>query len=116
VATLPPSLTLDADRESSAQERREPRTRAVRIVEYTHFPRTEAGAAPHVGFTRDLSDSGMCIGVAAAEEVGSLLRVTLRGIDGIAQRPGVERVVWCARAPDGRHWLGLERIEGGEPD
>jgi hypothetical protein len=90
--------------------RREPRERALRIVDYASFPRTAADTGTRVGFTRDLSPSGMCIGVDAAEELGALLRVTLLDLDGQPARCGTWRVVWCSSERDGRYWLGLELV------
>ena len=90
--------------------RREPRTDTVRIVEFTRFPRVGPDHGPRVGFTRDLSASGMCIGADEPESVGALLRVAIRDLDGRPSRPCIERVVWCSRTRDGRHWVGLERL------
>ena len=90
------------------------RNENVRIVEYAPFPRLAPDQHPRIGFTRDLSDGGMCIGVDDPEPVGALLRVTLLGVDGCPGRHCVERVVWCSRARDGRHWLGLERLTPNE--
>ncbi len=87
----------------------------VRIVEYTPFPRVAASLTPRIGFTRDVSDSGMCIGSDHPEAVGSLLRIIVRGADGRPDRPCVERVVWCQPASDGRHWIGLERVGAPAP-
>jgi hypothetical protein len=95
--------------------RSEPRRDEVCIVEYTPFPRVAAIQAPRIGFTRDISDSGMCIGSDHAETVGSLLRIVARGADGRPERPRVERVVWCRATRDGRHWIGLERVSAGAP-
>jgi hypothetical protein len=92
------------------RRRREERERAIRIVDYTAFPRTAPDAGPRIGFTRDLSPSGMCIGVDASEPPGSLLRVTLRDVDGRPARSGAWRVVWCSAERDGRFWLGLELV------
>jgi hypothetical protein len=90
--------------------RREPREQTVRVVEYTRFPRAGDDALPRFGFTRDISVSGMCIGADEPEPVGALLRVTMRDLDGQPRKPSVERVAWCSRARDGRHWIGLERL------
>ncbi len=95
--------------------RAHPRSENVRIVEYTPFPRLAPDQHPRVGFTRDLSEGGMCIGVDDPEPVGVLLRVTLRDVDGCPRHPCVERVVWCSQTRDGRHWLGLERLTRIEP-
>jgi len=88
--------------------RREAREDTVRIVEFAPFPRSDSHRTPRLGFTRDLSNSGMCIGVDESEAVGSLLRICLRGIDGRVAKVAVHRVVWCNAQRDGRFWLGLE--------
>ena len=90
--------------------RSEPRSDEVQIVEYTPFPRTSAEPSPRIGFTRDVSPSGMCIGSDHEEPVGALLRVVRRAGDGRSQRPCIDRVVWCQPASDGRFWIGLERV------
>jgi hypothetical protein len=102
----------------------EAREDTLRIVEYTGFPRLVPEARPRLGFTRDLSLSGLCLGTEAAEPIGSLLRVTVLEIDGRATPASVHRVVWCSSERDGRFWLGLEllaepqermhRVSGGE--
>jgi hypothetical protein len=95
--------------------RRERREEVVRVVEYTPFPRQTPDQQPRLGFTRDLSASGMCLGVDAPEAPGSLLRVTVRASDGRPMRESVERVVWCRPERDGRFWLGLELLTEAQP-
>jgi hypothetical protein len=90
--------------------RREPRREIVRIVEYACFPRATADQPRRLGFTRDVSRSGMCIGADRSEHVGELLRLSVRGLDGRAQEPVVARVVWTSAERDGRFWLGLELL------
>lgn len=90
--------------------RREARTEEVRIVDYAGFPRVADDPGLRVGFTRDHSPSGMCLGVDEAENVGSLLRVVIRDLQGRPARCAVERVVWCRPARDGRFWIGLELV------
>lgn len=91
--------------------RRAPREEATRIVEYAPFPRVSGEPGTRLGFTRDLSPLGLCIGVDASEPRGALLRVSLRGIDGEVARRAVARVVWCGGAErDGRYWVGLEYL------
>lgn len=104
------AFTLDAVRPGPI--RREPRRDTVRIVEYTRFPRVSPDPGPRIGFTRDISASGMCIGTDEAETVGSLLRVSVRDLEGRPSKPCIERVVWCSRNREGRHWIGLERLTG----
>ncbi len=98
-------MTID-----SQSARCEPREEVLRIVEYTRFPRLAPEARPQLGFTRDLSPSGLCLGADTAEPIGSLLRVTVREIDGRATPASVQRVVWCSSERDGRFWLGLELL------
>lgn len=90
--------------------RGETRQDTVQIVEYVPFPRASADHTSRIGFTRDLSASGMCIGTDHPEGVGSLLRVVLRHCEGGRVRPTVMRVVWCRATRDGRFWLGLEHL------
>jgi hypothetical protein len=88
--------------------RREHRTNEVRSAEYTPFPRVSSDQNPRLGFTRDMSALGMCLGVDRPEPVGSLLRVEVRRIDGASMGATVGRVVWCSSAHAGRFWLGLD--------
>jgi hypothetical protein len=90
--------------------RSEPREENLRIVEYSRFPRSSPGQRPRIGFTRDVSQTGMCLGVDDAVPIGSLLRVTVRSLEGRAARPSIHRVVWCSAERDGRYWLGLELL------
>jgi hypothetical protein len=97
--------------------RREERKDEVRIAEYAPFPRRTADQHPRLGFTRDVSPLGMCIGVDQPEEIGSLLRVDVHRLDGGSMGASIARVVWSAAARDGRHWLGLDllcRTDGGQ--
>jgi len=113
MASLLDSLALAFDAFTDAYRtpfRAEPRSDEVRIVEYAPFPRTSAEQAPRIGFTRDISESGLCIGSDREEPVGALLRVVLRAGDGQRERPSIDRVVWCQPASDGRFWIGLERV------
>lgn len=93
--------------------RREPRQRVVRHVEYCPFPRARPDQCLRVGFTRDLSASGMCLRVDAPERVGSLLRVTLRAVDGRPEREGIARIAWSSPSSDGGHWIGLSLVAPG---
>ena len=90
--------------------RREQRNDEVRITEYTPFPRMSADQRPRLGFTRDISQLGMCLGVDERERVGALLRVNVRRIDGRSLGASIARVVWCTAARDGRYWLGLDLL------
>jgi hypothetical protein len=82
----------------------------VRMVEYSRFPRTSPDVGARLAFTRHGSDSGLCIGCEEPEPVGSLLRVSIRDLDGRPSHVQLARVVWCRAAGDGRHWLGLEPV------
>jgi hypothetical protein len=91
--------------------RREERVSLVRHVEYTPFPRVAAHQRGRLAFTRDVSASGLCLRADAAEPVGSLLRVAVRGVDGRTARVAVARVVWTRPTADGAHWVGLSIVE-----
>jgi hypothetical protein len=90
--------------------RREPREDTIRIVEYAHFPRDAADQRQRLGFTRDFSRSGMCLGADNDEGVGALLKLCVRDLDGRSPEPVVARVVWSSAERDGRFWLGLQLI------
>ena len=93
------------DRASTAGMRREEREEMVRVVEYSPFPRI-APQQLRVGFSRDVSRSGLCLGVDECESVGSLLRLSIRDVEGRSGDPRVGRVVWRSETRDGRHWIG----------
>jgi len=104
--------------QESRTEIREPR---VRRVEYTPFPRAGLGTRARVGFTRDLSASGMSLGVDEPLPVGSLLRVIVQQVDGRPDFDAVVRVAWCRedrfQAPARpskpgrpRAWMGLSVV------
>ena len=93
--------------------RREPRQEVVRHVEYCSFPRARSDQHLRVGFTRDLSPSGMCVRVDTPERVGSLLRVTLREVDGQPRLESIARIAWSSPTIDGAHWVGLFLLKPG---
>jgi hypothetical protein len=90
--------------------RREARIDEVRCAEYTPFPRIRAEQRPRIGFTRDLSPLGMCLGVDDPEEIGALFRIELRDLDGHSSGATIGRVAWCESARDGRYWVGLDLL------
>ncbi len=87
-----------------------PRSEGVRIVEYTRFPRSGPDAGPRLAFAREVTANGMCIGCAEPEPVGSVLRVAVRDLEGRPCPARLARVVRCAPAGEGRHWVGLEEL------
>jgi hypothetical protein len=99
--------TSEASLERQTPLRREQREEIVRLVEYAPFPRVRADQRKRAAFTRDLSLSGMCLGAEAAEPVGSLLRITVRCIDGRPTQDSLARVAWCRPDADGGVWLGV---------
>jgi hypothetical protein len=108
---------LQADSEVNARFapiRREQRVNEVRSAEYTPFPRTSASQTPRRAFTRDVSPLGMCLGVDAPEQVGSLLRIEVRRLDGQSIGATIGRIVWCKPTQEGRYWIGLDLL--CEPD
>ncbi len=90
--------------------RREVRADEIRIAQYTPFPRESASQQPRVGFTRDVSGLGMCLGVDQPESLGALLKIDVRSLDGQSMGASIARVVWCTASRDGRHWLGLDLL------
>lgn len=95
--------------------RREERRDVVRHVVYRPFPRVSSEPGERVGFTRDLSRSGLCMRADAPEPVGSLLRVTVRSVEGKPRVEAIARVRWAQRTVDGACWLGLAFLEECRP-
>lgn len=93
------------------QRRREIRQDVVRRVDYCRFPRVCAEQRARTGFTRDLSPAGLCLRTERVEPVGSLLRLTVRTLDGLPSREAIGRVAWTRPTLDGVHWMGLELID-----
>lgn len=111
--TRPPDESIDVDGEPTElpKLRREERLDVVRRVDYAPYPRARTSQGERVGFTRDLSSSGMCLRLDVPEPVGSLLRVSQSEIDGSTTRESIARVVWSAPTVDGGCWVGLAVIE-----
>ena len=81
-------------------------------MEYCPYPRASAARGWQVGFTRDLSTSGMCLEADREQRVGSLLHLTLRSIDGRPALEALARVVWCQPGPRSS-LLGLSMLDEG---
>ncbi len=112
LASIPKPDTTD-DRNLAAMFtpiRRETRAEEIRIAEYTPFPRVHASQHTRIGFTRDVSSLGMCLGVDEPESLYTLLRIDVRQIDGRSIGASIGRVVWCSETCDGRFWLGLDLL------
>lgn len=113
------SLGLPRDpRAPRIESRMEPREVTVRRVEYSTFPRVGGDTATRVGYTRNVSPSGMAIGVEEPLPVGTLVRALVQRADGRPDFDAVARVAWCQEfrdasdGPVGPHgppaaWLGL---------
>lgn len=90
----------------------------MRIVECTPFPRMRPDAGTRVGFTRDVSDAGLCATVDLEVEEGSLVHVRLRDLSGRVAREAIARVAWSEPLDPTRRRLGLElqisRAKGGQ--
>jgi hypothetical protein len=97
--------------DASPETRRERRETVVRHVEYYPYPRARSDQCLRIGFTRDLSPSGMCVRVDTPERVGSLLRVTLREVDGRPMLESIARIAWSTPSIDGGLWIGLTLME-----
>jgi hypothetical protein len=80
----------------------------VQLVEFAPFPRSRADQQRRVGFTRDVSNAGMCLAVAHGEPVGSLLHVTVRCVDGRPTLDSLARVVWLRSLENGDCLMGLQ--------
>ena len=95
--------------------RKERRDAVVQVVEYSRFPRREAGERRRVGYTQDRSAAGLGLDLPGPVKPGELLHVTLRDIDGNVAIEGLGRVVWCEQADDGRTRAGLAMLrESGQ--
>jgi hypothetical protein len=108
-ATLP----LDrrhGERPQPRSQRREKRDPLVRQVEIHPFPRVLLAEGQHIGMTRDLSASGLCLRSEREQAVGSLLRVVVRGVDGRPARESVGRVAWCRPVDGSSCWVGLSLV------
>jgi hypothetical protein len=55
----------------------------------------------------------MCIRVDTSERVGSLLRVTLREVDGQPRLESIARIAWSSPTIDGAYWVGLSLLKPG---
>ncbi len=110
MATANFAIDATPERALKTSDRREAREDTVRIVEYSRYPRDAAEQRMQLGFTRDLSRAGMCVGVDRGERVGSLLKLCVRDVDGRSPEPTIARVVWARAEWDGRFWLGLELL------
>ena len=95
---------------SALDSRSEERSQIVRIVEYTPYPRRTRDERRRVGFTRDVSSSGMCLAVDNSEKPGTLLRVVDTDVDGNASADSLARVAWCEPRDSSRFWIGLDVI------
>lgn len=102
------TAALPLARPAPSGERREAREPLVRLVECTPFPRARTHQGTRTGYTRNVSDSGLCVTVAFAIREGSLLRVRLRDLGGRPAREGIARVVWSGELTGSRRWIGLE--------
>lgn len=101
---------LDLRTAITTSNRIEVRTETVRIVEYSEFPRRVSEESLRLGFTRNISKSGVCLGVDRPEPVGSMLRLGIRDLDGGRVDARIGRVAWASAARDGRHWIGIELL------
>lgn len=87
--------------------RRERRERSVRLVECAPFPRASSEQRWCFGVTRDLSRSGLGVRLGRAMQVGSLVRVRVRSVEGHVSLDGLARVIWCRAGGEGGTALGL---------
>lgn len=83
----------------------------VQAVQYCRFPRVCADQRLRTGFTRDVSDGGLCVHVDQGEPVGALLRLIPRGVDGEPESERIGRVAWTRPSADGGRWLGIALLD-----
>lgn len=91
---------------------RESREADVRLVEYCPFPRSTATGGWRLGFALDVSASGMSLEVEPGLRIGSLLRITLRSVDGRPTLDALARVV--SHRVDGGRGIARLRVVGGD--
>lgn len=104
-------LVLGEEPADFEQPRADKRELVVEIVEYSSYPRTEAGQRMNVGYTRNTSNGGMCINSKVSKQVGDLLRVTVRRVDGSASYEGLARVAWCEPRGESAYWIGVAKLQ-----
>lgn len=97
------------------QPRAAKRQAVTRIIEYSHYPRSARDEQRRVGFTRDESSSGFCLTTRHSEKKGTLLRVSVRNVDGRSSLDALARVVWCGARGDGSYWIGLALLDLSKP-
>jgi len=110
VSSVMASAVRGAAPRDGRASRREARQTVVRLVEHVPFPRVRADRGVAVGFTRDVSERGMCLLSERPEAAGTLLRITLHSIAGQPERVAIARVTRSERDARGRHWIGLELL------
>lgn len=89
----------------------EDRARAMRIAEYTPFPRVSRHQQKKLGFTSDEAGPILRVAARSREKPGTLLRVAVLGIDGRPQLETLARVAWCQENGGGYVSLGLALAE-----
>jgi len=94
--------------------RDEERSDRVQAVQYCRFPRAYADQRFRTAFTRDVSESGLCVRVDDPEPIGALIRVIPRGVDGEPETERIGRVAWTRPTADGGRWLGIALLESGQ--
>ena len=90
--------------------RLESRQSTVHVVEYSRYPRRDASENRRVGYTQDRSDSGLGLDLPETVQVGELLQVCVRDIDGQVSVDGLARVVWCKKTEGERARAGVAML------
>ena len=107
-------LALDPDFEyvgEASARRAWKRHAVVRMVEFSPWPRLDAGERMATGFTANESRGGLCMLTREAQPVGRTLRLAVREVDGRTRLDAIARVVWCNPSAGDRVALGIELIE-----
>ncbi len=89
------------------------RSESLRLIDYSPFPRMDLDRGTCKGMSLNESETGLCIALEDEVEVGSMLRVVIRGVDGEPTRDIVTRVVWCRENIHGRVRAGLAFLREG---
>jgi hypothetical protein len=88
---------------------------ALRIAQYSVYPRAASGHAVLTGFTRDIEGGAparqLHLLTSAPESVGELLRVRIQDLNERDTAETLARVVACDPRGDGRFQLTLEALD-----
>jgi hypothetical protein len=105
-----PLLDIAEEPAAPAFPRREDRESAVKLVEYSPYPRVSVEQNQRTTYTLDVSDSGMRIATHSILPKGTLLHVVVRSVGGSMLQDALARVVWSQNTETGQSSAGLELV------